>query len=68
MASSMSEPPEPALQERSGEGAEVNLMTQNIAWDAVPPPTTEDTTEAVIVENFETALILYAQRPGFTAG
>ncbi len=41
-------------------------MTQNIALDAVPPPTTEDTVEAVVVENFETALILYAQRPGFT--
>ncbi len=42
-------------------------MTQNIAWDAVPPPTTEDTAEAVVVENFQTALILYAQRPRFTA-
>ncbi len=41
-------------------------MTQNITWDAVPPAITEDTAEAVVVENFETALILYAQRPGFT--
>ncbi len=63
----MSEPSEPALQERRVKGAEMKLMTQNIAWDAVPPPTTEDTTEAVIVENFETALILHAQRPSFTA-
>ncbi len=63
----MSEPSEPAWQERWGEGAEVKLMTQNIAWDAVPPPPTEDTAEAVIVENFETALILPAQRPSFTA-
>ncbi len=39
-------------------------MTQNIAWDTVPPPTTEDTTEAVVVGNFE---ILYAQRPGSTS-
>ncbi len=60
----MSEPAEPALQERCEEGAEVKLMTQNIAWDVVPP-TTEDTAEAASVKNFETALILYAQRPGF---
>ncbi len=45
----------------------MKLMTPNIAWDAVPPQTTEDTTEAVIVENFETALILHAQRTSFTA-
>ncbi len=41
-------------------------MTQNIAWDTVPPPTTEDTAEAVVVGNFGTALIIYAQRPSFT--
>ncbi len=39
----------------------------NIALDADPTPTTEDTAEAVVVENFETALILYTQRPSFTA-
>ncbi len=50
-----------------GKGAEMKLMTQNIAWDAVPPPMTEDSAAAVVVENFETALILYVQRPGFTA-
>ncbi len=59
----MSEPSEPAL----GEGAKVKLMTQNVAWDAVPPPTTEGTAEAVVVENFETALTLFAQWPIFTA-
>ncbi len=63
----MSEASERAWQERRGEGAEMKLMTQSLAWDAVPPPTTEDTTEADIVENFETALILHAQRPSFTA-
>ncbi len=42
-------------------------MTQTTAWDAVPPLTTGDTAETVVIENFETALILYAQRPGFTA-
>ncbi len=63
----MSEPSEPALQEGWGEGAEMKLMTQNPAWDAVPPRTTVDTTEAVIVENFETVLILHAQRRSFTA-
>ncbi len=42
-------------------------MTQNIAWDWVPPPTTDDTAEAAVVENIETALILYAQMPSFTA-
>ncbi len=61
MASSSSAPLEPALQERWREGAEVKLMKQNLAWESVPPPTTEDTTEAVIVKNFETALI---QRSG----
>ncbi len=66
-ASSLSEPSEPALQERWVEGAEVKLTTQDIAWDAVPPPTTGNTAEAVIVGNFETALILHAQRPSFTA-
>ncbi len=35
-------------------------MTQNVAWEAVPPPTTEDTAEVVVVEMF---LIPYAQRP-----
>ncbi len=50
-----------------GEGAEVKLMMLNIAWDAVPPPTTEDTVKAVVVENFETTLFVYAQRPRFTA-
>ncbi len=49
------------------EGAEVKLMTENIAFNAVPSPTPEDTVEAVIVENFERALILHAQRPSFTA-
>ncbi len=48
----MSETSESALKERWAEGAKVNLMTQNIAWDAVPPPPTEDTAEAVVVENF----------------
>ncbi len=42
-------------------------MTQKIAWDAVPAPTTEDTTESVVVENYEIVLTLYAQQPGFTA-
>ncbi len=36
-------------------------------WDAVPPPTTEVSAEVVVVENYETALTIYAQRPGFTA-
>ncbi len=63
----MSEPSGPAWQGRWGEGTEMKLMTQNLAWDAVSPPTTENTTEAVIVENFETALILHAQQPSFTA-
>ncbi len=35
-------------------------MTQNIAWDAVPPTTTGDTAETVVIKNFKTALILYA--------
>ncbi len=42
-------------------------MTQNFARDTVTPPTTQDTAEAVVVKNFETALILYAQGRGFTA-
>ncbi len=63
----MSDPLEPALNESCGDGAEVNLMTQIIAWDAVPPPTNEDMAEAVIFENFERAQILHAQRPSFTA-
>ncbi len=42
-------------------------MTKNFAWDTVTPPTTEDTAEAVGVKNLKTALILYAQGPGFTA-
>ncbi len=46
-----------------GEGAKVKLMRQNIVWDAVPPLTTKNTVEAVVVKNFETALILYAQWP-----
>ncbi len=63
----MPEASEPALWKRRGEGAEVTLMTQKIAWDAVPAPTTEDTVEAVFIENYETALVLYAQRLSFTA-
>ncbi len=42
-------------------------MPQNIARATVKPTTTEDTAEAVVVTNFKTALILYAQGPGFTA-
>ncbi len=63
----MSGPSEPALQEHRREGAEVKTMTQNFARDTVTPPTTEDMVEAVFVEIVQTALILYAQRPGFTA-
>ncbi len=63
----MSEPSEPALQEHWREGAQVKAMTPNFVRDAVTPPTTEDTAEAVVVKNFKTALILYAQGPGFTA-
>ncbi len=63
----MSEPSEPALQEYRWEGAEVKAITQNFARDTVTPTTTEDTAEAVAVENFKSALILYAQGPGFTA-
>ncbi len=41
--------------------SKILLVTDgNIAWDAVPPPTTVDTTEAVVVDNFKTALILNA--------
>ncbi len=43
----------------------MELVTQNSARDAVPTPTTDDMAEAVVVE--KTALILYAQRPSFTA-
>ncbi len=42
-------------------------MTQNWARDTVTPPTTEDTADAVVVKNYKTALILYAQGLGFTA-
>ncbi len=42
-------------------------MTQNFARDTVTPTTTGDMDEAVVVKNFKTALILYAQGPGFTA-
>ncbi len=42
-------------------------MTSNIVWDAVPPPTTEDTGEAVVGKNVKTTLIFYEQRSGFTA-
>ncbi len=45
----------------------MKLMTQDIAWDAVPPALTEYNAEAVVVENFETALTLFAQRLSFTA-
>ncbi len=34
----------------------MKLMTQNIALDAVPPPTTGDMANAVVVKNFETAV------------
>ncbi len=63
----MPEPSEPALQEHWREGADVKAMTQNFARDTVTPPTTEDIAEAVVVKNFKTALILYAQGPGFTS-
>ncbi len=61
----MSEPSAPALQEHWRESAEVKAMTQNFARDTVTPPTTEDTTEAVVVNNFKTALILYAHGARF---
>ncbi len=68
IAGSMTERLGPGLQEGWGGGVlEVKLMTQNIAWDAVQPPTTEDTAEAGIVENLETALIFHAQWLSFTA-
>ncbi len=50
-----------------GVSVEVKLMKQNISWDAVSTLTTEDAAEAVVVEKFEAALILVAQRPSFTA-
>ncbi len=45
----------------------LKLMSQNIAWNTVAPPVTEDLAEAVVAEHFETALILCAQRLRFTA-
>ncbi len=51
----MSEPSEPALQERWEEDTEVKVMASKIALDAVAPLKTKDTAEAVVVKNFKTA-------------
>ncbi len=44
----------PVMQERCEEGAEMEAMA------------TKDMVNPVVVKNFKAALILYAQRPGFT--
>ncbi len=60
-ASCTSEPRKPPLSTCWWGGSEVKAMTQHFARDTVTPPTTEDTAEVVVVKNFKTALILYAQ-------